>query len=255
MRAKYSCALTVIVLMVASAASALAAGPAPVTFGTSWDGPGHDLQTIVDGYLGGPPHQLDVHSAYEGGSAGDPDPWFWFGDHLNALLVTEVAGNADFNELGWYLETGAPPLMGDPGHGVVFTGAQGANATTLVLFPTNTTRFGFYLDTHHTIPTPLGAREQVFYTNRRFNDPGPNGTGALRAPWDGDVQALVFDVSQWKGPNTWLVCFEDLDAGAPITPCCSGTDADYNDFVFQVTALGATPDTRLSFGALKARYR
>ena len=65
----------------------------------------------------------------------------------------------------------------------------------------------------------------------------------------------MFDVSRWKGPNTWLVCFEDLDAGDPITPCCSGTDDDYNDFVFQVTALGATPARTLSFGALKTRYR
>ena len=234
---------------------AVASGPpAPATFGVSWDGPSNDLQHIVDAYVG-VPGAINVQTDYMGAHIGDLDPWFWVGKSVPALLITEVAGNKDTNELGWYIENGAPPTLAGVSDGVVFTGPQGAGTQTVVIFPSNMTKFGFYLDTHTMISTPTGTHDRVFYTNHRFNDQGLNGTGASRAPWDGDVQALVFDVSRWKGPNMWLVCFEDLDAGGPITPCCSGTDDDYNDFVFQVAALGATPTTQLTFGALKARYR
>jgi hypothetical protein len=198
-----------------------AVAPIPVVFGTSWDGPSHSLQGIVDAYLG-VPGAIDVQTDFVGAHAGDLDPWFWVGSSFPALLVTEVAGNANINTLGWYEETGVKPILDGIDDGIVFTGSQGANANTIVLFPSGTTKFGFYLD-----PQPSNrAPHQVFFTNRFHNDIGPNGAGAIHAPFDGDVQALVFDVSQWKGPNTWLVCFEDLDAGRAITPCCSGTDED-----------------------------
>ena len=95
---------------------------------------------------------------------------------------------------------------------------------------------------------------QYFFTNRFYNDKGEGGLGATHVPFDGDVQALVFDVSQWKGANTWLVCFEDRDSGLPVTPCCQGTDNDFNDMVFQISALGATPAQSLTFGQLKAKF-
>ena len=236
--------------------SALAAGPAPATFGTSWDGSGSTLQQIVDDFIG-VPGAVNVLTDYVGGHPGDLDPWYWHGKSVPALLVREIAGNANTNELGWYLETGTAPALASDGvnDGVIFTGLQGAAATTVVIFPSDMTKFGFYLDTHTQVLTPLGMTDRVFYTNRHFNDPGLNGFGAIRVPAGGDVQALVFDVSHWKGPNAWLVCFEDLDAGGEIRPCCSGTDDDYNDFVFLVTALGASPNSMLTFGALKARYR
>jgi hypothetical protein len=240
--------------MLAMLPASVFAASAPATFGASWDASSGNLQTIVDNYLGAA-GQLNVQTDYVGAHATDLDPWYWIGNNVPALLVREVAGNANINALGWYIENGSRPLLDGVGDGAVFTGPQSSGATALVIFPSDMTRFGFFLDTHTTVATPLGTRDRIFFTNRHFNDPGLNGAGAIRAPWDGDIQAIVFDVSRWKGPNTWLVCFEDLDAGGPITPCCTGTDDDYNDFVFQVTALGATPTASLSFGALKARYR
>jgi hypothetical protein len=69
------------------------------------------------------------------------------------------------------------------------------------------------------------------------------------------MQVLVFDVSSIRGANTWLVCFEDLDAGALPGPMGQAqTDNDYNDFIFEVKAYGATPVQPLSFGGLKAKY-
>jgi len=233
---------------------AAAMSPVPVAMGASWDGPSHELQGIVDAYIG-VAGAIDVHVDYEGGHAGDVDPWFWVGSGFPALMITEVAGNANSNMLGWYRENGLPPVIDGVDDGVVFTGPQGAGTGTVVNFPNGTTKFGFYLDTQRTFTGPSGLQKEIFFTNRSWNDRGYHGAGATHAPFDGDVQALIFDVSRWKGPNTWLVCFEDLDAGLPIEPCCNGTDDDYNDMVFEVTALGATPTQTLSFGALKAKYR
>lgn len=231
------------------ASPSFAASPVPVTFGASWDPPAYSLQNIVDAYLG-VPGAINVQTDFVGAHAGDVDPWFWVGNSFPALLISEVAGNANTNVLGWYEETGAKPVIDGVGDGVVFTGGQGGNDDVLIVFPGAMTRFGFYLD-----PTPGDPADHPrFFTNRYLNDIGPAGAGAIHAPWDGDVQALVFDVSPWKGPDTWLVCFEDIDAGRAITPCCTGTDDDYNDLVFQVSALGATPVRTLTFGQLKARF-
>ncbi len=249
------CALAVIVFTpIAGVRSAEAASPVPVVFGTTWDGPGHSLQDVVDAYIG-TPGAINVQTDWVGAHAGDLDPWFWVGGSFPALMITEVAGNANINELGWYKETFSRPVLDGIDDGVVFTGSQTGGASTVITFPSGTTKFGFYLDTHILVTTPGGPEEQVFYTNRFLNDIGPYGFAPTHAPYDGDVQALVFDVSRWKGPNTWLVCFEDRDSGLPVTSCCSGTDNDFNDMVFQVTAYGATPVRTLTFGALKAKYR
>jgi hypothetical protein len=248
------CALTLAASTCFCVAVASAASPVPITFGSSWDAPGHDLQTILDGYTGAP-GALDAHTGYIGATAGSLDPWFWVGNSIPALLITEIAGNADLNTVGWYRETFSVPVIDGVDDGVVFTGIESGGASHLITFPAGTTKFGFYLDTHAVVSTPTGTHEQFFFTNRFLNDLGPDGAGAVHAPFDGDVQAMVFDVSRWKGANTWLVCFEDRDSGAPITPCCSGADNDFNDMVFEVTALGATPTRTLTFGQLKARAR
>ena len=240
--------------------AAPASAQVPVSFGTSWDGTTHELQNIVDGLYG--PGKIDVHADYMGAHVGDQDPWFWVDSRFSALLITEVAGNADRNTLGWYSETGVnhpspqPTLYNDSIHdGVVFNGPAGVGASAIIIFPHPMTKFGFYLNPNgagHVINAP---EPEKFWTNRFYNDVGPDGSGALHPPTDGDVQALVFDISKVTGrENTWLVCFEDLDSGANPAPCCSPTDNDYNDMVFEVTALGATPVRSLSFGQLKARY-
>ena len=69
------------------------------------------------------------------------------------------------------------------------------------------------------------------------------------------MQALIYDISRITEPNTWLVCFEDLDSGANPGPIGQAqTDNDFNDFIFEVKAYGATPVQSLSFGGLKAKY-
>ena len=249
-----SCLAVLATVSAVCAPVAQAATPVTVAFGTTWDGPGQDLQSVVDASLGAP-GLINVQTDFIGAHAGDLDPWFWVGSSFPTLLITEVASNANTSDLGWYSEDFSHPLIDGVQDGLVFSGSQGTGSSVLVTFPSGTTRFGFYLDTHTIVQPPTGVENQVFFTNRFHNDIGPSGMGSLHAPLDGDVQALVFDVSQWKGTNTWLVCFEDRDSGQAIAPCCDGTDNDFNDMVFQITADGATPTQKTSFGAVKAGGR
>ena len=247
--------LQVLVCCAALAASGRPARAAVnVAFGTSWDGPDYTLQKIVDGLYG--PGHINVETDYIGAHDGEVDPWFWLGSQFSALLIREVAGNHNRNMVGWYVENGAHPAMLNDGihDGAVFDGPASAGATRIVAFFTPMTRFGFYLDPNGPLDAPYAPQPECFFTNRQLNDAGPEGAGALHVPLGGDMQALVFDVSRYAGPNTWLVCFEDLDPGTNPGPCCATTDNDFNDFVFEVSAFGATPVATTTFGALKARY-
>lgn len=226
----------------------------PVVFGTSWDGPGNGLQAILDATYGS--GRINVQTDYIGARAGDLDPWFWVDNTFSALLVKEIAGNANRNTLGWYVEDGRAPVIDGVGDGVVFDGPSQQGDTRLITFDHPMTKFGFYLDPNGPESAPNAPQPEIFTTNRMFNDRGPDGSGALHVPTNGDVQALVFDISNVVGrENTWLVCFEDLDTGPVPKGCCVGTDNDFNDMVFEVHALGATPTVPLSFGALKMLYR
>jgi hypothetical protein len=226
----------------------------PVVFGTSWDPPSTALQTIVEGRYGA--GALNITTDYIGAHPGDPDPWFWSDRGFSALIIREVAGNANRNYVGWYKESGTMPVIDGVDDGIVFDGPAGPGGMPVIitLGPT-VVNFGFYMNPNGSRGAINAPEPECFFTNRHYNDPGLDGSGAVHAPADGDVQALVFDVSRWSGPNTWLVCFEDLDSGAQPAPCCTPTDNDYNDFVFEVTAIGTTPVALTSLGDLKARYR
>ena len=124
-------------------ASRRAEATVTVVFGDSWDGAANDLQHIVDARYG--PGAIHVTTDYIGAHAGDPDPFGWKDVQFDALLVKEIAGNADNNTLGWYKETGSAPVIDGIDDGVVFDGPASAGASQLVVFPTPTP-FGLYLN-------------------------------------------------------------------------------------------------------------
>lgn len=226
-----------------------------VVFGESWDGPSQNLQVIVDGLYGA--GRIDVRHDYLGAKANEPDPWFWVDNQFTALLVKEVAGNAGTNQVGWYEETGSMPVLTNDGvhDGLVFDGPAGAGASAILSFTKPMMRFGFYLNPNGPLDALNAPEPEKFFTNRTFNDVGPDGSGALHLPAGGDMQVLVFDLSSITAANTWLVCFEDLDSGAMPGPIGQAqTDNDFNDFIFEVKAFGATPVQSLTFGGLKAKY-
>lgn len=240
-------------LLALALAAPAARAQVPVVFGTTWDGAGNSLQDIVDARYG--PGMIDVATDYIGHDAGDPDPFGWTDLQFDALLVREIAGNANQNVVGWYKEDGAMPVIDGVDDAVVFNGPDGAGTARFIVFPVPTA-FGFYMNPNGPGGATNAPEPEKFFTNRLFNDRGPDGSGAVHAPLDGDVQALVFDISAIVGvPNSWLVCFEDLDSGAQPGPCCATTDNDFNDFVFEVQAIGTTDAKAISFGKLKSIYR
>ena len=254
MRYLTGCAIAVFICA-ALCAAVPSQGAVSLVWGDSWDGPGRSLQSIVDGLYGA--GQIDARTDFLGAKDGDPDPWFWLDNQFSVLLVREVAGNADRNQVGWYQEQGSIPVLKNDGvdDGLIFDGPAGAGATAIVSFSKPMTRFGFYLNPNGLRDATNAPEPEKFYTNRTYNDAGPNGSGALHLPLGGDVQALIYDISRFKGANTWLVCFEDLDSGAnPGLLGQAQTDNDFNDFIFEVKAYGATPVQSLTFGGLKAKY-
>lgn len=236
-----------------------------VVWGESWRGSSAELQSIVDGLYGA--GQIDVKTDYLGARTGDPDPWFWTDNRFSALLVKVVAGSGEYGQVGWYEDKDKDkdngndkdklPVIRDNGihDGLVFDGPLEAGATAVVKFRKPVKQFGFYLNPNGPGDAVNAFEPERFYTNRDYNDAGPDGSGALHFPCGGDMQALVFDISSLKGQRTWLVCFESDDSGAMPGPLGQAqTDNDYSDVVFEVTSFCATAGDPLSFGGFKARY-
>ena len=240
-------------------ASGLAAAAMPayaqvnVVFGTTWDAPTNTLQNILDTRYGA--GNINVTTDYIGHDAGDPDPFLWSGLSFNSILIREVAGHANNNTLGWYTDNGSAPVIDGVDDGIVFTGPQGQGEITMVTLGPGNTPFGFYMNPNGLGSATNAPEPELFFTNRLYNDIGPDGSGAVHTPLNGDVQAIVFDVSPWTQPNTWVVCFEDLDSGPNPTPCCSQTDNDFNDLVFEVTVARTVGVESIAMSALKRLYR
>lgn len=228
----------------------------PVTFGTSWDGV--PLQQVLDNHYG--PGLIDVATDFEGAGAGDADPAYWEDFGVDGLIVREIAGFSPRNTLGWYAETlGGAPVIDGIDDGVVFSGPPGAGATTTVVFPGGLTRFGFWLNPNGDQDGGAHAPEpELFFTNRFYNDLGPDGSGAAHVPLDGDVQCLVFNISHLRGGvPTYVLAWEDLDYGAPISPSYdwAKTDNDYNDLVVEIQAISPVGVESMNWGSVRALFR
>ena len=228
----------------------------PVTFGTSWDGV--PLQQVLDTHYGA--GVINVATDYEGYGPGDADPSYWEDIAVDGLIIREIAGFSPRNTLGWYAETlGGAPVIDGFDDGIVFSGPPGAGATATVVFPGGLTRFGFWLNPNGDQAGGAHAPEpELFFTNRFYNDLGPAGGGGTNAPLDGDVQCLVFNISHLRGGvPTYILAWEDLDYGAPISPSYdwATTDNDYNDLVIEIQAISPVAVEQVSLGSVKAMFR
>jgi len=218
------------------------AAPFPVNFGTSWDG--ISLQDVLDAEYG--VGVIDALTDYEGYRAGDADPAYWEDLGLDGILIREIAGYRNGNTLGWYQESlaGAPDIDGNM-DGIIFAGPVSPRESVMIAFPGGVTRFGFYLD-------PNGAGQELFFTNRFYNDEGLSGPGG------GDVQCLIYNITHLRnGVPTFVLAWEDLDAGLPITPTYEpgATDNDYQDMVVEITAFSPVKVESESWGAVKSLYQ
>ena len=229
----------------------LAASPLPVIVGPSRDGALNDLQKKLDRYVGA--GRLNARTDFIGARTGDPDPWFWV-NASRGMVVTLIDRKSSQARIGWYADNGVPFQGGATG--AIFEKVLQRGDVRAVRLPSSVSRFGFYISC--TTPSRGGyspAREFTSYSNRLLNSPGPDGTGARHAPYDGDVQMLVYDISRWAGPQTWLIACETSDTGANIGNGPDDSDNDYSDFLFTVSGVGATPTAQTTFGRLKSRFR
>jgi hypothetical protein len=243
--------LVIPILLSAGAAHAMT-----VTFGNSWDNV--PLQQILDARYG--VGVINVATDYEGHNPGDADPPYWQDVSIGGLIVREIAGYANANTMGWYAETlnGIPAIDGS-GDGVIFSGSMSQGAVATVAFPSGLTRFGFWLNPNGNQGSGAWAPEpEMFFSNRFYNDIGTTGAGATHAPFDGDVQCLVFNISHlYNGVPTYIVAWEDLDYGASITAAYTdtSTDNDFNDLVVEIQAASPVPVESASWGSVKALFR
>lgn len=233
------------------AQSALAASPIPVIVGPSRDGSLNDLQKKLDRFVGA--GRLNARTDYVGARTGDPDPWFWM-NSSRPMVVTLIDRKSPQAKIGWYSDGGIPLQGGVTG--VIFEKAVQRGDVRAVRLPSDVKRFGFFINL--TTPGRGGygpVREVISYSNRLWNSPGPDGTGARHAPYDGDVQMLVYDITRWVGPQTWLIACETSDTGSNIGQGPEDSDNDFSDFLFTVSGVGTTPTSNTTFGRLKSRFR
>jgi hypothetical protein len=226
---------------------------ARAVIGDSWSLPRNRLQAIVDATYGA--GHIDVRADYLGARPDDPDQIVWSTSLCPILQMREIAGASRRADFGWYLEggDGHPPVIDGIDDRPAFQNGRPEPTTTVLLLRNRARTVGFYL---RTADAGSGLGPRTFFTNRSFNDVGPGGAGALHEPtFGGDIQALVFDVSAWTRPLTWLVCFESRDSGGLPGPCCGSTDNDYADYVIEVRAEATTAAQAPSFGTLKTLYR
>lgn len=244
-----SIALVLLLVLVAPAAQA----QFTVTFGTSLDGV--PLQQVLDDEYG--VGTINALTDYEGYLAGDADPAYWEDLGAQSVIIREIAGYANTNTLGWYAETlsGAPVIDGID-DGVIFEGGMSAGDVAVVDFLT-VTRFGLYLNPNGDGDSVNAPEPELFFTNRFYNDEGPDGSGSTHGPAGGDMQFLVYNVSALRGRPAYVIAVEDLDYGSPL---CAGvfdgacTDNDFNDLVFELQAESPVEESTSSFGRIKSLF-
>jgi hypothetical protein len=205
-----------------------------VVFGTSWDGV--SLQEVLDAEYGA--GVIDAATDYEGYACGDAVVPYWLDDSVDGWVIREIADAAGRNVLGWYAEDFTPPVIDGVDDGVIFDGPAGEGGTTFVGLD-GPTRFGLYLNPNGPEDAINAPEPELFFTNRTYNDVGPDGSGAVHAPDGGDPQALIYDITSLRGGvPTYVIAWEDVDSGAEITPTyqVGRTDNDFNDLVVEIQA-------------------
>jgi hypothetical protein len=220
--------------------------------GVRREGPFRSLQKAVDATYGA--GNVNVATDYIGARPTDPDPWFWLGGDFSVVGIRSISAASPCDRLGWYLEDGHLPTIDGVDDGVLFSGRVMQGLRSVVHLDHPMTKFGLYLSLcrGRDPDTPPG---DTYFTNRLWNEASASLGDEDRRP-RGGLRILVFDVSRWTQPDTWLVCFTTNDENSDSLHECDETgDGEFHDALVQITALGATPARPLSFGALKSKYR
>jgi hypothetical protein len=224
-----------------------------VVWGTSWDGV--SLQDVLDAEYG--VGTINAGTDYIGFKPGDADPFYWQDAGVHGLVIRELASYREANVFGWYQETFARPVIDGVDDGAIFSSRLIKGATAYVTFPSGVTRFGFYLNPDGQAHSRDATGSEMFFTNRHYNDIGPDGSAALHGPIDGDPQCLVYNITRLRdGIPTFVLAWEDLDYGSAISdvPAWGATDDDFQDLVVEVSAASPLPSQQSSWGRVKSLF-
>jgi hypothetical protein len=208
MKALIICSLTV------GFALSLHANPLVQTEG-SWDGQGQNLEYyfaqwgVTSGI--GDTSNPALNYVNTGQLNGSSDWESALNSGSLAVMVLEVAGNANYNEFGIYQGSG-----NSINYTQYFNGPDTTGASTSLAIPSGT--FGFYLE--------YAPSSTYFYSDDNLY---PNGQGQL-AVYQGPVGGTTINVSgvgtlQWNS-NDYILAWEDLPY--------SSSDQDFNDMVIYV---------------------
>jgi hypothetical protein len=223
-----------------------------VVTGVSWDGV--SLQEVLDAEYG--TGAIIAATDYEGYRCGDAVYPYWIDSNLDGWVVREIAGYSNLNELGWYVEGFSQPTIDGVDDGLIFDGSAGEGATVAVEFPHGTTRFGFYMNPRGPGDSTNAPEPEIFFTNRTYNDAGPDGSGDTRPPEGGDPQCLIYNITELRhGTPTYVLAWEDLDYGSPIAAeyRYDATDNDFQDLVVEIQAMSPVPVVMASLTAEQVR--
>ena len=240
--------------LLVAAIPAHAVSPVPVIMGPSRDGDLHDLQHKVDRLVGF--GRIDVSRDFVGAHPGDPDPFCWVNRGTRDVVVQVLDCKTRHMVIGWYDESGGRPVIDGIDDGLIINDWRSRRTRGVVRVPANVTRYGFFVDSDEEDSRDSNHSGRYrFFTNRLFNTPGFLGRGAEHAPFDGDPQFLIYDVSPWLGPDTWLVACEYSDSGRRVGFGNDDSDNDYADILFLVGGVGVTPTRATTFSSVKALFR
>jgi hypothetical protein len=158
--------------------------------------------------------------------------------------------------VGWYSERGGVPVLDGVHDGLVLDRSRLKTTATALRLPNTVKNFGFYVS-RDAGGTGLDgdAEPYLYFSNRMLNNAGSAASAITHAPWDGDVQMLVYDLGRLVAPDTWLVACEYSNTAHVIGTGDGQSDNDYSDIIFTITGVGVTPTLATSFGRLKALYR
>jgi hypothetical protein len=216
------------------------------------------LQKQVDDLLGR--GRVNVTRDWIGARLGDPDP-FTLSNSGRNLSITLVNVDTPDLSLGWYLENGSAPTIDGVDDAVLLNGLPRRGTEVLFRVPLSVPRFGFYIaDLEDDDGDDDEEAPVLSYATRLWNQSlelGDCPTIPVNA------RMLVFDVSRWKGPDTYLFAVEKPedhstgDSGDDDSFMFNAKEADYkySNLLFLVSGVYVTGQRHLSFGQLKAIYR
>lgn len=215
-------------LAAAAVLTAVTAGAqAGVISSSSADGPGQDLQSLFDGWVG---PGYDVNGQYQ-----TPSYWTIGATGVSAAtLIIEIAGNANNNVFGLFDRNDATNRL------MVYDGTASATAKRAITYSPGTDAYTVIdLDSPGLVDAKVFSGASFgFYLEGPggtfFSNPALNSDQVQMVAFQGQGQTASFlgGSAPWLS-NEWLLAWEDLPYG-------SG-DQDFNDLVLMIESVTPVP--------------